>query len=192
MDTNIILIGPMRAGKTTIGKLIAERLNIQQVSLDKLRWDYYAEIGYDTKHADALFAAGDVEAVLRYWKPFEIYAVERVLTDYPEGYVIDFGAGHSVYDDEAQFARAEQALAPFPYVILLLPLPDPDESLRILHQRDLDDGESGLPEINEHFVRHSSNYRLAKQVIYTKERTPAQTCDELLAWVMPSEIRESD
>lgn len=46
-DLTIILIGPMSAGKSTIGKLLAEKLGIPQYSVDDVRWDYYREIGYD-------------------------------------------------------------------------------------------------------------------------------------------------
>ena len=71
--------------------------------------------------------------LLNYWKPFEAQAVEPALTDY-QG-VIDFGAGHSVYEDETLLARVQKALAPYPNVILLLPSPDLDESVAIVNAR---------------------------------------------------------
>jgi hypothetical protein len=37
--------------------------------------------------------------------------------------------------------------------------------------------------VNEHFVRHHSNYDLAKYIAYTKDKAPEQTCDEILQWV---------
>jgi hypothetical protein len=37
------------------------------------------------------------------------------------------------------------------------------------------------PNINEHFVRHPSNYALAKHVVYTKNKSPVETCDEILS-----------
>lgn len=177
MNTNIILIGPMRAGKTTIGHLLAEKLQLPQVSVDKVRRGYYEEIGYD--HAYAVQLKGFER--LHYWKPFEVHAVERVLQDYPCGMVIDFGAGHSVYEDPALFARVEKALASYPYVIFLTPTDDHEEAVRILHQRDLDAGESGLSEMNGHFVRHDSNRKLAKFTVYTKDKTPEQTFQDVLA-----------
>lgn len=36
---------------------------------------------------------------------------------------------------------------------------------------------------NEQFVRHPSNGRLAKQVIYTKGKTPEEICEELVDYV---------
>ncbi len=33
MPSDIILIGPLRAGKSTVGRLLAEKLNVPQVAL---------------------------------------------------------------------------------------------------------------------------------------------------------------
>src|SRR5436853_3139664 len=101
-----------------------------------------------------LWDAGGYTATIAYWKPFDLYCVERALQDYPRDTINDFGAGHSVYEDPALLERAQKALDPYPYVIFLTPSGDPEESIRILQKRDLDDGQSGLPEMNEHFVRH--------------------------------------
>lgn len=188
LDTNIILIGPLEAGKTTVGKLLAEALALPALELDDLRWNYYAEIGYDSDHAESLNREGGLKARMVYWKPFEIYGVERLLQDYPAGYVLPLGAGNSVYDDPAHFERLQQAFAPYPYVILLLPSPDADESLRILMNRFRvtlpdcpPDIMKQLEEINRHFVQHPSNTRLAHYTVYTKDKTPEQTRDEILA-----------
>ena len=44
---DVILIGPIGAGKSTLGKLVAAPLGLPQVSLDDIRFTYYREIGYD-------------------------------------------------------------------------------------------------------------------------------------------------
>ncbi len=54
MDTNIILIGPSGAGKTTQAKLLSQRLDLLMLDLDDIRWDYYAEIGYDHDAAERI------------------------------------------------------------------------------------------------------------------------------------------
>ncbi|HEY1408430.1 MAG TPA: shikimate kinase [Promineifilum sp.] len=38
--SEIILIGPIGAGKSTIGRLLAERLGLPQVSMDDIRYRY--------------------------------------------------------------------------------------------------------------------------------------------------------
>ncbi|MEA5606411.1 shikimate kinase [Nostoc sp. UHCC 0252] len=178
MKSDIILIGPIGAGKTTIGALLASRLGLTQYSMDDLRWSYYFEIGYDEELALHKRETEGFWGVYQYWKPFEAYAVERLLSSHNQC-VIDFGGGHSVYEDAALFQRVQQALAPYPNVILLLPSPNLDESIQILNQRN-----HYLPDdklnVNEHFVRHASNYELAKFIVYTKGKTPEETCSEIL------------
>ena len=178
MPSDIVLIGPIGVGKSTQGQLLAERLTLPQCSMDKLRWDYYKEIGYDDAIAKQKREAEGAWGIIRYWKPFEAHAVERLLADH-RNCVIDFGAGHSVYEDPHLFQRVKQALAPYPNVVLLLPSSDLEESLRILNERNKE-----LPDdirrTNEHFVRHPSNYELAKITVYTKDKTPDQTCEQIL------------
>jgi shikimate kinase len=186
MSSTIILIGPLGAGKTTVGGLVAEKLGLPFCSVDQVREYYYQKVGYDHAFA-ARIAASDqgVPGVLRYSKPFEAQMVQKILADHHG--VIDFGASNSVYDDKELFARVQNALAPYPNVVLLLPSPDLDESAEILKRR-LTQMLTGagkeftdeLFELNEYFVRHPSNHRLAKRVIYTKDKTPEEICDEIV------------
>ncbi|HYF62694.1 MAG TPA: hypothetical protein VD886_07755 [Herpetosiphonaceae bacterium] len=175
---SIILIGPLGVGKSTVGALLAERLGRPAVSMDDLRLGYYAEIGYDRELAARARAADGFWGMYRYWKPFEAHAVERILADHPDC-VIDFGAGHSVYEDAGLFGRVRRALAPCPRVVLLLPAPDPADALRILAGRE--EGAEAMAEINRHFLEHPSNARLATHTVYTYERPPAEVCAAVLA-----------
>ena len=177
----IILIGPIGAGKSTVGELLAKKLDILQVSMDDLRVSYYKEIGYDEEFAKHKREIEGLWGIYHYWKPFEAYAVERILAEH-QNCVIDLGAGHSVYEDDALFARVQRALVPYPNIILLLPSPDPDESVAILNEREEFLREI-KPNINEHFITHHSNYDLAKFTVYTKDKTPEQTFDEIIALI---------
>jgi len=189
MQTNptIILIGPMCAGKSTIAKMLAERLGIRRYELDSLRQGYYDEIGYDNEVASKI-ANGEegMMGLIKYWKPFEAHAVERALSEY-KSCVLDFGAGHSVHEDENLFTRVQNALALLDYVILLLPSPNLDESVDILNarfskllEREVGKVDPKLLDLNDHFVKHPSNQRLAKMTIYTQDKSPEETCDEIL------------
>jgi shikimate kinase len=187
LDKSIILIGPVGAGKTTLSEQIGAALNVPAFDIDALRWDYFKEIGYDAEYAKEMREKQGFTALVSYWKPFEIHAVERVTQDYPTGHVIAFGAGFSVYEDPAHLERAKKALAPFPHVVLLLPSADIDESLDILDARlqasEPDANHSFYEMIrrfNRHFIEHPSNNTLAKLTVYTKDQTPEQTCAEIL------------
>lgn len=187
MNSTIILIGPMSAGKSTIAKLLAEKLNLPRYEVDENRWEYYNEIGYDKAVASQIAKSDQgMLGLLRYWKPFEAHSVERVLADHPNC-VIDFGAGHSVYEDEELFNRVQRVLAPYPNVILLLPSPDLDESVEILNARfgqllmeEIGEIDQALFGVNEHFVKNPSNHKLATMIIYTNGKTPDETCAEIL------------
>lgn len=181
MLSDIILIGPIGTGKSTIGSLLAARLGLPQCSMDEYRWGYYREIGYDEGLAKHKRQTEGFWGIYQYWKPFEAYAVERLLSEH-QNCVIDFGAGHSVYENSSLFQRVQRVLAAYSRVVLLLPSPDLDESVQILNERN-ESVPDGSLNINEHFIRHASNYELATFTVYTKARTPEETCNEILQLV---------
>jgi shikimate kinase len=169
----VVLIGPVGVGKSTVAKLLADRLGWPNVSMDAACATYYAEIGFDQTASNRRQQTDGMWAAYQSWKPFEAYAVERILADHQEA-VIDLGGGHSVQEDPALFARVRAALARLRNVVLLLPSPDLEESVRILTAR------RPPPEgfdWHRHFVTHPSNRSLAKLIVYTAGRTAEQTCD---------------
>ena len=185
----VILTGPMSAGKSTIAPLLAEALGLERVEMDTLRWAYYDEIGYDRVLESRIAQQEGWPGLLHYWKPFEAHAVERAVAEH-RNCVLDFGASHSVYEDQELFQRVQRALAPFPYVILLLPSPDPGRSVQIMNERFSQQIEATgqevnpeLLEMNEFFCRHPSNRQLATRVVYTLDHTPEQTCGEIVRWI---------
>lgn len=175
MNKTIILIGPVGAGKTTIAKLLSEKLNIPHASLDEERWDIYSELGYDFKYADKLMKEKGFLGLYEYWKPFEADSVGIILAKYKD-HIIDFGAGQSVYKDKELYKKVERALKFIENVILILPSSDNKESLEILYKRN-------EFEHNHIFIENDSNNRLAKYVVYTKGKKPQETCDEIIEMI---------
>jgi adenylate kinase family enzyme len=175
----IILIGPINAGKSTIAPLLASRLSVGRADLDKHCWDYYAAAGFEQSIADREYHAGGMDAAYAYTVQYYPAAVERILAVNPR-HVIDFGAGHTVYRDAALFERVRQALAPIPNVVLLLPSPDPDESLRLLATRGAHPDPAFVASVNDWFIRDPSNAQLAAITVYTKDKTPEETCEEIV------------
>jgi adenylate kinase family enzyme len=184
-DEKIILIGPVRTGKSTLAQLLSEKLDLPHISLDSVRWGYYREIGYRDEVAEHIRQTGGIVALVFYWKQFDAYAVERVLADH-QNCIIDFGAGHSVYESEELFRRVQTALAPYPNVVLILPSPNADESIQILNERtkDLVDSFGQGFNWNEYFVWDHSNYDLAKFTVYTIGKTPEETRDDILSLIV--------
>jgi hypothetical protein len=188
MRSEIILIGPLWAGKSTIAELLCQRLGLPRASMDDTSWRYYEEVGFDRARGTELERCGDHLALSRYVRPFLAHSVERHLADHP-GCVIDFGAIHSIYDELEELNRVKRALAPYRNVILLLPSPDLKRSAAVLRERAADDvwlakirEEHGL-DLNEQYLRHPANRELARWVVYTEGRTPEETCEEIMQFV---------
>ncbi len=178
VKTDIVLIGPIRAGKSTVGRLLAQRLGIPQVSCDSLCRNYYQEIGFDVEEQygpDGMIAAR-----------FNVYAVQRLLQDH-QSCLFDLGAGHSVYREADSLDQVRQALAAYPNVFLLLPCANLDAAENVLEARNTENEwlhnfrAQRRYDPNAHFLRHESNFLLAKQIIYTEGCSPEETADEIIA-----------
>jgi hypothetical protein len=87
-----------------------------------------------------------------------------------------------VYEDNELFERVRGYFEPYPHVVLLLPSPDQEESITVLHARNTYATKEQWA-VNELFVRHHSNYDLAKHIVYTEGKTPEETSDEVLGCV---------
>ncbi len=100
--------------------------------------------------------------------------------------MIDFGAGHSVYERDEDFARVQAVLAPYPNVVLLLPSANLAESVAVL--RDRNTPLVGDVPLTRYLVAHPALRALATQVIYTEGKPPAETAAEIrsLARQLPS------
>lgn len=184
--SNIVLTGPVHVGKTTVAKMLAQRLNREFVSMQQLLWHYYSESGDDTDMFHEKREEGLWE-LYRYLIPYAIHAVERVMTDYQDA-VIDFESNHAVFEGRFTFERARRALAGH-HIIHLMPSIHVTESLNILKQRtnfNPQTAEKDMAEfvrLNTFFMQHHSNHDLATMVVYTKDKTPEETCDVIMAWL---------
>lgn len=186
----IVLIGPIGVGKSSVARGLSKRTGQRNVPLDLIRWGYFFQMGFDFAEERRRVEEHGPLARFAYWKPFETYAAERVVVDFPDD-IIDFGAGYTVQEDEALFARVQAALAPVPHVILLVPSPDVEEALTILSERLPPD----IPpehretdaQINRGFLTSPCNARLATATIYTGRRSLEEVCDEVLGLISAGE-----
>lgn len=176
-DNTIILIGPMGTGKSSTAKVLRDVRHMDRVSLDNK--DRFKKI-YEKKPK------------FRYFKNFEFVLTCSVLASLKEPQIIDFGAGHSVYEDKEVFALMKQICSQFKHVFLLLPTrngTNPDGSIdasknaQILSKRVQNDKhrpwESSQHfrrrmEDNNHFLTCHCNYELATKIIYQDDKDPEQ------------------
>lgn len=169
----------MSVGKSTIAKILSKKLKLLQISIDALRYDLYKEIGYDENFVSFLSKNFGFWSVYLYWKEFECYSVEKIIENNKNS-VIDLGAGHSVYENKNHLNRIKNSLKGH-IVILLLPSKDINESFEILCNRlEIKRNEK---DINLHFLMNTSNKELADFTVYTKNKTPNETCEEITSFI---------
>jgi len=181
LDTDakeIILIGAQSVGKTTIGKLLSQQLGIPQMSMDELRWKYYEEVGWSQEQQQQIAKKEGFVGVYRYWKQFDVHAVERILQEH-KNCVIDFGAGHSIFDEAEDLKRVSELLTPYANVIHILPSPDIQESIAILNARRARTI-NGIEAI-EFLISQPSYDELATHIVYTDGKTHDESRDAVLS-----------
>jgi shikimate kinase len=131
---SMILVGPLAAGKSTLGALVAERLGLPFVDIDDIAWSYCAEVGWDLDRLHERDEAVGWAAAEREWEPARAHAVERTVADHPES-VIALGAGYTSFTTPDYAEQVRRALAPIPDVVHLVPSPDPARSVVVLRER---------------------------------------------------------
>ncbi|WP_374688472.1 shikimate kinase [Promineifilum sp.] len=176
-DSLIVLIGPLKAGKSTVRDLLAAQLGWPAYSLDQLERAYIEPLGFDAERARRIHDAEGSWAWYSYRRQYFASAVECFLSEHPAG-VLELGGGHPIAPDAVRQARIDRALAPLPYVVLLLPHPDLAESRRILKTRQRPDRLS--PDFNDHLLADDRFLRLAKHVVITARQTPEETASVVL------------
>jgi shikimate kinase len=177
----LVLIGPSRAGKSTLAGLVAERLGVPRVSLDAIKWRYFAEMGFDAETGRRIRELEGFRALTLRLRPYALAMVERALVEHRDC-VFDFGAGHSMFDEPEQIERLRRALSPFRSVVLTLPSPDLKESVRVLRERSGPWVSDGTPyfDFSRYEVEHPLNRLLATWIVYTEGRTPEACRNEIL------------
>jgi len=178
----IILLGPVAVGKTSIAKLISEKINKPVISLDDLRFDYYKEIGYDHNHMKELHEKAGIMAIFQYGKIFDAYSIERILEDH-HNCIFDFGGGNIVSGYDFDLNRIKKALEPYENIVFLVPSLDNEETLNFIYKRR--DIKPSDRELIEYLVYNHSNYEIAKHTVLVKGKTPEEVCDEIISICNP-------
>ncbi len=172
-DESIIFIGPSGAGKSTVAEEISKRLNMQRLCLDRIaNWARGNGIRQKFKSSDEFNSFMILEAIRRG-------------KEIGEPGIVDFGAGHSVYEDEEIFEIVKKALKPFKNVVLLLPCENEEEALRIMAERSTGDTNDNLM-----FFRSKCNKELATMTVYGNGRLPSEIADEVLGRISERKNKE--
>jgi shikimate kinase len=174
----IIFIGPIGAGKSTMAKMVAEELSVPSFSLDKEE-HLAAAVGFDVERYKELWKTKGLLEAYAYRRSFYDRLVALFLASHDHG-VLDLGGGHPIVPDQAKQEVIKKALAPYEHIFLLMPTPDPDESIRILRKRNqLADGQ---PDLNALYFQNGNRvfWEIAKFAVYTEGKTAEQTHLEVM------------
>ncbi|HYU34096.1 MAG TPA: AAA family ATPase [Thermoanaerobaculia bacterium] len=191
----IVLAGPIAAGKSTLSLAVAERLGLPCYVADSIKTWFYYERGYDAVAARRAQRQGGTEGRASANKPYDLYAVERMLAELHDC-VIDLGAGHACYLDPGLLERAQALFAPLRNSFLILPSRDPERTLAILDERirkradpeDAEERTAALLRLNRAYLAHPSYRQLLRKPIYVEERRPEEVAEEIVARISrPSE-----
>ena len=169
-DKSIIFIGPSGAGKSTIAEELSKILNMPRLCLDRI-----ANKARESGIRDKFRSSDEFNAFMI------LEAIKRAKEQNISG-VVDFGAGHSVFQDERIFEVVQTALKPFKNIILLLPCENEEEALRIMKERSTGDTNDNLI-----FFSSECNKKLATMIVYGNGRNPSEIADEVI-----NRIKERD
>lgn len=174
-NINVVLIGPVAVGKSTVAEQLSQLLGLPFVKMDDYRLAYYREIGYEDDFKTSILEKEGWSGVMHYWKVFDAYSVERLVIDYP-GHILDMGGGstYCVFPEDLQ--RLKKAFKKSS-VFLLLPYSDKNKSLTYLNKRT--GWKKTGRNINRDILDNGSNEILASHIIYTAGKTPWQLAKEI-------------
>ncbi|MGV6862391.1 MAG: hypothetical protein ACWA41_11505 [Putridiphycobacter sp.] len=185
---NIILLGPLATGKSSIATKISELTGLHNHPIDKLKWYYRHKNGYDLCKSTHILKTEGFESLLLYARQFfGLKDLKSILFTFKG--IIDLGASDSYYVSDLRRDDFEKLMGKFNNVFLILPSADPEESIQILNDRlqaRYENNTLKKPVIesylkmNAAFIKCETSKKVAKYVIYTKGKTVEECAREIV------------
>ena len=107
--------------------------------------------------------------------------------------MIDFGAGHSIYENPIMFFEMKKLIRKFLNVVFLIPSEDKEKAMELLNKRinKRDGTTTEVTADNKRFIERSNlNSQLASITMYTQGKTPSEIAEELIVRTNQKEQRE--
>lgn len=171
---SILLIGPSGAGKSTVAEELRKITYMPRLSLDRIaNADRRNGIRRNYNSSDE----------------YNLSLLQKVLdAAVKQGFpgIVDFGAGHSVFQSDEIFNEVKEILKPFDNIVLLLPSEDIEESIDIMAKRSTGDYST-----NKEFIESPCNKTLSTMIVYGNNRTPQEIAIDILDRIKERE-KQSD
>jgi len=189
----IILVGPMGVGKTTLALYLSEKLGVLNFPIDRLKWYYRFKNGYDLAKGIRILKETGFQELAKYFNDYFGNAELAQILDEFRGGIFDFGASHSHYDNYNDLLEAKKILEPFQNIIQLLPTRDFVKNCKILDERIFNRYEDiewkrevidSYIEQNRIYLLSDSYSSLAKITVFTDGKTIEQVGEEILSKVV--------
>ena len=131
---DIVFIGPMCSGKTTISACLATITTLHLVHIDAIKYKFFKVLGYKKSTAQNILTKGNIFLLLDYEKQFEFKTLNAILANMQDS-IVDIGAGFC-FNEEYKFnPKVLKLLEKFPNTFLVLPDANLDKANDILSNR---------------------------------------------------------
>lgn len=168
---HIALTGFMAAGKTTIGKKLARKLDVRFYDIDDLVVEQHGAI------SDIFYAQGEQQ-----FRAYERDAIAHVIENEPG--VIALGGGAVTYDETLKLLKKRTYR-----VFVKVP---PEQILGRLRRskrvRPLIGPSPSLSKIKELYTQRMPRYSHADYVVEADDMTTAQVVDDIVEWLRKKHI----
>lgn len=195
MKYNIVLIGAMGVGKTTISNLICESDTAYSIhDSDKERQTLINQTEIDSEHYETLLKNNSwTEAndyARTYLKPSHL---RMILESANNNHIINIGGNFIDWSNSEDFENCQNILEEYPNVIMLTYSNDIEESSRVLSKRimsrpnnDSDKVLQEQAEYNIRFIKSKLFKKLAKHIIEVKGKTKVEIANEIIKILIDS------
>lgn len=182
--SEIVLVGPMRVGKSSTATILSERLNKPIINLDNLRGEFAEQTKIDVVFYRKLLDEGKLCRYYEESRAFELKLVNFVLNEH-SNCIFDFGGGNASYESEEHIFCLQEMLAPFHNSFLLLPSNDLIDSMMTLNRRSMDRPPKFLPlseeqlNFNNKILTFHYAHSVAKHIILNEHTSIEETANTI-------------